>query len=342
MATRGSSISDVARQAGVSISTVSKALNNTGRLSTETRARVLAAAADLHFRPNALIRSLQGGRTHAVGVFTWEFREDASRDITMHLARGMAEGIASAGYDMLVFSHFAGRTPDRAAATLLDGRIDGLIVGPGQLDATGLAAVAQSGLPLVVVYQRAEVPENVGWVAIANAAGVTAAVRHLIDLGHRRIAFHAPLHSADFGERAAAYHDALLTHGIPPDPALRVTPDSSGTLSVGDACDRLLRLADPPTAILAGDDHRALLWIEELRRRGIAVPDEMSVIGFDDAVAAAHFAPGLTTIRQPAADVGRRAAGFVTALIDGASAGECRTVLPVEFIPRGTTAPPRS
>ena len=345
MAGRGNTIHDVARKAGVSISTVSKAFNNRVDLSAETRARVLAAAADLHFVPNALIRSLRRGSTKTIGVYTgWGVHVDTTHDITGQVAKGIADGMSATGYDALHYSNMPGRTPAAIAATFLDGRIDGVITAPMDVDDAGLSALVDFGLPPLVLYQR-DLPDGVGYVAVDNHQGIQAAMDHLFDLGHRRIAFYAPFYTYDYQERMESYREAHRKRGMEPDPALCLSHQGPMIMSellrspVEAACDRFLCVADPPTALVAADDNLAFLWIEELERRGMDVPRRMSVVGFDD-VAAAGLPPGLSTVRQPAGLVGRMAVEFVAKTIAGAPGSEARVVLPVEFIPRGTTAAP--
>lgn len=341
---RGNTIHDVARKAGVSISTVSKAFNNRVDLSAETRARVLAAAADLHFVPNALIRSLRRGSTKTIGVYTgWGVHVDTSHDITGALAKGIADGMSASGYDALHYSNMAGRTPATIAATFLDGRIDGVIASAMDVDVKGLQALVNFGLPPLVLYQR-DLPDGVGYVAVDNSHGIHTAMDYLFDLGHRRIAFYAPFHTYDYHERRESYREAYTKRGMEPDPELCVFPgpiigSELFQSSVDSACGRLLALSDPPTAVIAADDDLAFLWIEALERRGADVPGKVSVVGFDD-VEAAMRAPGLTTVRQPAGLVGRMAVEFVAKMIAGTPGSDARAVLPVEFIVRGTTAPP--
>jgi len=226
MSNRWTTLRDVAKRAEVSVSTASKAFNNKSQVAPQTRQRVLQAAADLHFTPNALIRSLQRGKTNTVGVFTWPVRVHPARHITMHLLQGIADGIAETRHDLLLYSHFPGRAEQVPVTTFLDGRIDGVILGPHALSAEGLESLAAAGLPTVVLYHE-PVPETMGMVGIDNVAGVLATVDHLVDLGHRRIAFYAPLSSFDFRKRLEGYRQGLEWRGIPPDPALCVVAEHS-------------------------------------------------------------------------------------------------------------------
>lgn len=337
MAGRGSTIREVAIRAGVSVGTASKVFNSKGKLTEDTRQRVLQAATDLHFVPNALIRSLQRGRTYSIGVFTWEMRVDLSRDITMHLLKGITDGIEAAGCDTLLYSHLTDRKREKLVATaFLDGRIDGLVLASNHASAAVYDVLALAELPTVVLYCK-DLPEGLGSVDVDNAGGVREAVAYLIGLGHRRIAFFAPWSNSNFRERRDSCRAALEQHGIPPDPALCLFGENQVLRPEG-VFSALFGQADPPTALIAGDDAVALEWLRLFAGRGVRVPEDVSVVGFDDVPAA--VASELTTIQQPAYEVGKTAIRFVERLIAGESAAECRAVLPVMFVQRGTTGPP--
>ena len=341
MTQRRATISDIAAHAGVSVGTVSNVMNSKGRFNEATRERVLRAASELNFTPNALIRSLQSGKTHTIGIFTWAVRIGATRDITMLLLKGIVDGVAAIQCDTLLYSRHPHE--DTVTASLfLDRRVDGLILGPGGLAADGLQALADSGLPTVAIYQG-ESQRGIGTVNIDNISGVLDAMQHLTALGHRRIAFYGPTQTFDFKERLTGYRLGLERANLPYDPAIHIDTVLRSyhfPEVIGEVCDALLRLPDPPTALLAGDDGAALLFLEALTERGVRVPEQMSVVGFDDAPAASA-PPGLTTIRQPVEELGRTAAGLVQRLIDGESPDACRVTLPVALVVRNTTAPPR-
>ncbi len=335
LASRGSTIQDVARRAGVATSTVSKAFNNRTDISEPVRERIMAIAAELHYVPNALIRSLRRGHSNTVGLYTWEVATEHRLAVVHHLFRGLSVGIKDLECDLLTYSHMPKRTPDRMAATFLDGRVDGVVTSAGDIDDQGLRALADAKLPTVVIYRR-DVPDGIGCVTIDNAAGVTAAVDHLVDFGHRRIAFWAPMYTPDYAERAAAYRSRTVERGLAFDPDLsRLGSDHQ--MLVSEACDYWLALDSPPTALVAGDDSVALSFMQELNERGVRVPEDISVVGFD-ATAQESGIP-ITSIHQPAYEVGKTAAAFVGAMIKGAPASSCRVSLPVEFVPSGSTGP---
>lgn len=337
MAVASHRLRDVAERAGVSVATASKALNDKAQVAPETRRRVREAADALHFMPNALVRSLQQGRTHTVGVCTWAIKSDSVQDITQSLLAGVAAGVASTGLDLLLYSLEPAVRRALTAASFRDGRVDGAILGPTVLSTSSLMGLAETGLPTVVIYRR-DVPDSIGSVCIDNAAGVNAAVKHLVALGHRRIAFCGPQTTPDMRERFAAYRQGMKQYQLPWDTQLAVLSDD-WHIDPSAACDLLLALPDPPTALLAGDDYIAFGCWKALAARGINVPYDMSILGFDDCTAAA--AAGLTTVRQPAEKVGRLAGQFIGNLIGGAPAAKCQSQLPVELIVRTSTAPPK-
>lgn len=334
MSRRRNTIAEVARRAGVSVGTVSNVFNEKGRFAESTRQRVLKAAAEANFAPNALIRSLQSGTTGTVGVFTWPIEIDIIQDVTMHLLQGISRGLAPTGQDVLLYSR---HPPESVAAGLFqDGRVDALILCPGGLSMDGVEELGRGHLPVVLLYHDS-IPADMAAVNVDNRSGVLAAMDHLIGLGHRRIAFCGPDFTPDFRERRRAYMEGLELGGITPDPVLDVEAGRrQGEPAV--TCSRLLALADPPTALIAGDDSIALALMAELRSRGIRIPSDISLVGFDDAPAAAA-PPGLSTIRQPAGEVGRIAAEFASGLLSGVP-GPLRALLPTELVVRGTTAPP--
>lgn len=327
---------EVARLAGVSVGTVSNVLNGKGRVAERTRRRVLAAAEALCFAPNALIRSLQTGKTNTVGVFAWRLHLTSGRSIATELLRGISRGLSEQSLDGLIY----GRHPhegELAPSFFADGRVDGLILAPGGLSPTGVEALASVGLSTVLLYQR-HVPPSMGAVTIDNASGVRAAVEHLVRLGHTRIAFIAPTNSDDFRERRAAYESAMEAFSRPVRRCWTPELASDQERDVVLAVMALARSQEPPTAIIAGNDGIALCALETLASLGARVPGDVSVVGFDDTEQSR--VTRLTTIRQPAEEMGYTAAVFIGRLMSGADPLECRVCMPVEFLPRETTGPP--
>jgi len=332
---RRSTIAQVAELAGVSVGTVSNVLNGKGRFSETTRRRVLWAASELHFVPNALIRSLQSGKTNTVGVFTWRLHLGGRRNVSLDLLRGISRGLSEGSLDALLYSRHP-HEGEVEPSFFMDGRVDGIILAPGGLPKEGVAALAEAGVRAVLLYQT-YVPEPLAAVTIDNSSGVAAAVQKLIQLGHRRIAFISPLYSDDFRERYETFRSTLEANGITADRRLAATDVPDHGEELDQAVLNLIRRADPPTGIIAGNDGIALRVLEVLRSAGVHVPADISVIGFDDSPEAQALR--LSTVRQPAEEVGYQAARLLCAMLRGERLSSQRVHLPVQFVDRETTAP---
>jgi LacI family transcriptional regulator len=335
MAGKGRSIYELAKRLGIATSTVSRALNNKPGMSDALREKILAAAAEMHYVPNALTRSLQLGRSNTIGVFTWEVLTVPYLSIVSALTLGLTAGIKNLGCDMLNYSYLPDRTPEHVASTFLDGRVDGVIAASHHIDNKSLSDLVDANLPTVVIYSQA-VPDGIGYVAIDNRSGISAAVDHLVELGHKHIAYYAPIDNFDFQDRLDAYKQRLVHHGLDVNPDFCVMPNLIPS-NPSIVCDRLLGSKPRPTAVLAGNDDDAYQLIEHFKARGLRIPEDMSVVGFDGT--AQHYSIPITSIRQPAFQVGETAAKLVGGLIAGKPASECRVVLPVEFVASESTGP---
>ncbi|MBQ0930632.1 substrate-binding domain-containing protein [Ideonella sp. 4Y16] len=317
----------VAHTAGVSPSTVSRILNGTARVSQAKQQAVDAAIQSLGFRPNPVARGLAGGRTLSIGVLT----QTISSPFYGEALHAIEDRLDEAGYiPIFVSGHWQEVEERKALEALIARRVDGLIVLAGRLSSRALQAGA-GHLPLVVVGRTMEGPRVHG-LTLDNRAGAAMATQHLIDCGHRRIAHIAgePDH-ADAHERLAGYRDALDRAGLPFDPAL-VTPgdytEAGGLLAVN----RLLDAQRPFTAIFAANDQTAIGAALGLYRRHVRVPDDVSLVGFDDLAPARFAIPPLTTVRQPVYEMGFQAAGAMMALLRGEPAQVA--LPPLQLVPR--------
>ncbi len=335
-------IVDVARRAGVSKSTVSNVVR--GRAVTPgLRERVVEATEELGYAPGAVAQGLAGRRTLTVGVMVPRLENPFYAE----MLGGIEEAADQDGYQLLVAStDTTGRTEAQAAKALRSYRPAGYLL-CGMRD-PGVAAELASGAVPTVIVDSHDAPPEAGRIVVDDHLGVRLAVDHLVGLGHRRIA--AVIASdVDAGRhrRLAGYIDALDAAGLDADEALRL-PDirSRGASEPAPrpaVVDRLMRLDPRPTAIVAGDDLGAIGLIDTLEARGIRVPTDMSVVGFDDIAWARVGRIGLTTVRQPARAVGKEAA---TGLIDyllGRSLEPLSTfrhLVEPELVIRRTTAPP--
>ncbi len=302
----------VAKAAGVSPSTVSRILNATALVSEDKRAAVDAAIRTLGFRPNPVARGLAGGRTLSVGVLTQTINSPFYGEALC----GIEDRLEREGYiPIFVSGRWHEAEERKALEALLSRRVDGLIVLAGKLPGDALVEYARHA-PTVVLGRELGGP-RVFSIAFDNFSGAALATRHLVELGHRRIAFIAgdPSHE-DALEREAGYRAALQAAGIAFDPALVMAGDFSEDSGL-QAATRLVDGGAGFTAIFAANDQMATGVLLGLHRRHLRVPDDVSLVGFDDLAIARFAVPPLTSIRQPVYDMGVRAAEAVLDLIRG-------------------------
>ena len=330
-------ITDVAAQAGVGAGTVSRVLNHSPKVSGRTRAKVLAAIELLDYQPNPVARALSRGRCETIGVVV-PFFTHASAVVRL---RGVVDALQGNDYDLVLFNVEAPAHRDAHFAMLSRrGRIDGLLVISMPLAAEHVARLARNKLPVVLVDAR--VP-GVTSVVIDDVAGGLLAARHLVRLGHERIAFIGDFPDSALGftssaDREEGYRRALDESGLPiVDELVRHGPHVRSVAR--GLADELLSATPPPTAIFAASDVQALGVIDAARARGMRVPDDVSVVGFDDIELAAYA--GLTTVRQPLFASGRQGAELLLeALASDQPLHPTEVELPLELIERATTCPP--
>jgi LacI family transcriptional regulator len=302
----------VAQEAGVSPATVSRILNGTATVSPAKQAAVDAAIKKFGFRPNPVARGLAGGRTLSVGVLT----QTLDSPFYGEALRGIEDKLERAGYiPVFVSGHWQEREERKALEALLSRRVDGVIVLAGRLSNAALKSYAKT-LPLVVVGRDLKGPRLFS-LCFDNQAGAELATRHLIDQGHRRIAFIGgdPAHQ-DAQERQAGYVAALASAGLAPDPALMLTGDYTEMGGL-DAVNRLLQSQQAFSALFAANDQTAIGASLGLYRHGLRVPDDVSLVGFDDLSLARFSIPPLTTVRQSVYEMGAQAASAMLDLLAG-------------------------
>jgi LacI family transcriptional regulator, repressor for deo operon, udp, cdd, tsx, nupC, and nupG len=334
-------IDDVARLAGVSTATVSRALRGLPAVSETTRARVAEAAARLGYVASPHASRLAGGRTGAVGVVVPRI----TRWFFATVVEAAEATLYQSGWDMLLYN-LGGheQTRHRLLHThALDKRVDAVMLIATPLQADDFADVVGLRMPGVTVSAGTPVP---GWPAIRidDVAAARTATEHLIELGHTRIAHVTgdPDDELAFStphDRKRGYREAHEAAGLPVDPVL--TFDTGFTVRGGEvAAEQLIQLRDPPTAIFAACDEIAMGAMRALRRAGLRVPDDVSVIGIDDHDLSAAL--GLTTVAQPAAQHGHLGALTLLTGLLGGQPDPRGHVLPTHLVVRESTAPPRT
>ncbi len=287
-------LADVARLAGVSKITVSKTLNNTGRISEGTRERVLKAVADLGYVVNSAARSLRGGKTGVLGMVVPELVSPYFAEV----ARAAADEASQCGFDLGVFTTSRDVTRERARiGTLLGGLADGLLVVVPSGNEKFLLSLERSRAPVVLI-NHFGAQTHLPMVRADSYLGAKAAIEHLLSLGHQRIGFvTGAVGSSQAVERLRSYREVLAARGLLDESLIR--PGNFTQRGGFDAARELLALALPPTAIFAASDVTAFGVIDAIKDKGLRVPDDISVVGFDDIPAASQVHPALTTVRHP-------------------------------------------
>ncbi|WDZ80205.1 LacI family DNA-binding transcriptional regulator (plasmid) [Ensifer adhaerens] len=333
-------IKDIAEKAGVSVATVSRALSGSSLVTDETRKRIHELARELNYRPNVSARNLRTRRSMSVLLVV----RDVGNPFYLEILKGVEATAREAGYAVLMGN--TENDPDREVEyfnMLRDGHADGMILMTGKLPPPQPGESADlSHLPVVVALEMIETAAF-PHVQIDNVAAASAAVEHLISLGHRRIAHIAgPLPEVMAMHRRDGYRAAMAVAGLSIPSGYEVRGDY--LLESGEACAAdLFALPEPPTAIFVANDEMAYGAIHALRRLGHDVPGDVSVVGFDDLYLSKAFYPPLTTVSQPRTEIGRTAMSLLLNIISGDDvvAGPPAVVLPTTLNIRGSTAPPR-
>lgn len=343
-------IHEVAKLAGVSASTVSNVLNGrTGRMRAETRARVLAAIDRLHYTPNSAARQLKSGQNTTLGLVIPSVANPFWGAVAHHVERAARVH----GYGLLICNAERDREVEaRYAETMLGSGITGVILGSSPLDFAHFAHLIARGLQVAAFDQRAcSASKGVACsVSVDQELGGALAAQHLIGLGHRRIGvIGGPIRTNSRIGRVAGVRAALARVGLGLDEAL--VWQGGGVSGFGDmegaelgrvGVRELLSRDDPPSAVFCGNDMYALGAYAGARDLGWRVPDDLSIVGFDDIALADIVQPALTTIRQPVPAMARLVVDLLVRRITGAAVAEPYVGVPPQLIVRGSTAPPRN
>lgn len=328
-------IRQVAESAGVSIATVSRVINGHPDVSSETRQAVQRVIRDRGYRAGARSRS---GPTGLIGVMVPLVHPGYFAQIL--------SGAAEAAYEhdmriVLCPTHHSRSREMSLLDRLTGGEADGAVVVLPEESGEEFGALAAHGFPFVIVDPRTEMADGIPVVCAAHSSGATQATRHLLSLGHRRIGVIAgPRGWVATEERLRGYRAAVAAAGILPDPAL--IQHANFRIDGGrETAARLLGLPDPPTAIFAFNDGMAVGAMQAASARGLRVPEDLSVAGFDDTIEAAVAVPALTTVRQPLAELGRTAVSLLVRRLENRRMELLRVELATRLVRRDSTARPR-
>jgi DNA-binding LacI/PurR family transcriptional regulator len=331
---------DIAESTGLSQSTVSRVLNGAPTvvpISAETRDRVLAAAKELQYRPNPLARGLRGASTMLLGLIV--------REITDPFFAGAIEAVtveaARRGYNVVLGAAHARADEAIALWGVLEARhCDGILLLGDMRDQPRLVAdLAGASVPVVALWQGAE-PGGIASVSVDNAGGIHAVLDHLGRLGHRRIAFVGGLGLGDIKERQDAFVAHMARTGVALPDGYVVNGPNDPAAGVA-ALHRLADLDEPPTAVVASSDVLATGAVRGAAERGLRVPGDVSITGFDDIPPVAYAVPALTTVRMPVAEMVRTAVQLVLDPLpdDGTPDDDEPPVVRPELVVRESTGP---
>ncbi len=330
-------IVDVAKEAGVSHSTVSRVLNSRPYIKAETRTKVLEAAERLGYVANLKARGLAGGRLGVIGIVTVEL---GGSSYIVEMIQDVDRALAEVGMDlMLCTTH---RREEREASyvrRLSLGLVDGLIVFLPEEPERYSKDLADRRFPFVLLDNAGS--DLASGVLAMNKRGAAQAMEHLVSIGHRRIAHIAGHLGLPAGrDRVEGYREAVGRFGLDDDPALLEQCDFDTSLA-HEAANRLMSLAEPPTAIFVASDEMAFAVARAAKGRGIRIPTDLSLVGFDDVSRAALFEPELTTVRQSVSEMARQAVTLLMDRIENIDRPVVHLEIPTELVERSSTAPPR-
>lgn len=326
-------IRDVAREANVSATTVSRVFNHPDLVSSTTVERVQRIAGEMGYQPNATAQSLSHGRTQAIGVVL----PAPHGEFFSEVMRGIDDVAQSAGYYLLISSSHYSLEETEAALRVLRGRVDGMLVMTTHVEAPSMMETRAPDVPVVFMNS---VMGGTDYDAfdIDNREGARTAVQHLADQGYQRIAaITGPMDSSDVRERLEGFREALQVSGLDPEEAPLIVGDF--TQDSGYAAGQEILSLDPlPEAVFACNDYMAIGAMAALQEAGVNIPGDMAVAGFDDISSARYANPSLTTVRVPVYDLGRRAATrLLDLLADDSDQAPQEHVLGTELVVRASS-----
>lgn len=334
------SIADIARAAGVSHSTVSRALHNSLLISPQTRTRIQQLAHEMGYTPNAIAQSLQTRQTSTIGLVVTSIADPFLSDVV----KGVEEVARAHGFSVLLStSHNDPEQEMAVIKTFRHRRVDGILVASSRLTSAYKARLAQSQIPAIIINSQADSQDgHLHWVAVDDHYGAKLAVEHLIQLNHRAIGYLCvDSRPRSARQRREGYQSALAEAGLLSReawmvsmPCAEASPEED-VIAGQHGLPHLL--ATGVTAVFCANDMIALGALQACRERGIAVPQQLSIIGFDDIMVASYVTPALTTIRQPKAELGRIATHTLFDLLNN-QPGRDHLLQPTLVI-RASTAP---
>lgn len=331
---------DVAHRAGVGVGTASRVLNHKPGVSEEKRQRVLRAIEEMGYRRNAIARSLKVNRTKTLGVII----PDIANEFYCEIVRGAEDAARSQHYNIILCSTDSDPRREISTITMLaEKQVDGLIMLSYECRPETQEALKRAGLPTALISTLCTDDAFIT-INISNFKAAYEAVEHLVSLGHRSIAMlTGPASDIDGGEnRLMGYRSALADHGLQPGtPDALVVQSNAYTYEAGYACtQKLLARQQVFTAVFAASDHMAVGCVKALWDSGLRVPEDISVIGFDNLSITEYSTPPITTVNQPRYEMGRLAAQKICAMLAGQPMQQPHVILQHSIVCRSSTAAP--
>jgi LacI family transcriptional regulator len=327
-------IEELSRQLGISISTVSKALNGYPDVASATREKVLAKARELDYQPSSAARNLRRGRTEKIG-FVFNSAFTFISDYFAEVIIGATAAAESQGNNIVLYTN-EGDSPNSILNLFRAREVDGFIIVWNHVPAVSIDTLLAADVPFVVLGRRVA-HEKASYIAPDNYFGAMALMNHLLEQGHRRIAFMTrPEMGCTNEDRLNGYKDSLERSGITYDPDL-IVETKIKSLSGYHAMNQLLDLAVPPTAVFAFHDYVAIDAQQAILERGLRIPRDIALAGFDGLRASLITSPTITTVSQPLAEIGKASVLALLRLIDDGSQSPIQDTLPVELIVRQST-----
>jgi LacI family transcriptional regulator, galactose operon repressor len=331
---RSVTIKDIAQVAGVASGTVSKALNGSAEISEPTRARIVAVATRLGYRPNAIARSLKVQRTHTLGVIT----NDRDGLFTTAMVHGLADVANERRFGVFLCNSYGSTAKERRhVELLLDKQVEGIVMTDYKVEERGAPAAPTGDLPLVYLYSYTDATES-PCILPDDEGGAKMAAAHLLALGRRRVGFiNGPPAYEVTRSRLAGYRAALAEHGQPYDGRLVLTAPDWHQDSGFKLAQQAMALETPPDALVCANDELAAGAVLALSELKLRVPDDVAIVGFDDRPFAAHLPVPLTTVALPLREMGVQAAHKLFDAIGGSPPVSERIYVPCSLVVRGSS-----
>ncbi|WEK54324.1 MAG: LacI family DNA-binding transcriptional regulator [Candidatus Cohnella colombiensis] len=327
-------IRDVAKAAGVSVATVSKVLNGYTTVNQQTKERVLKVVKEKQFRPNAAARSLVGRRSMMIGVF---LTTGLAHPFFTPILAGMEQSLKAKGYDLIYLAQFTWEKEYSFVRHCQSRNVEGVVVFGFQHSDMNFTELSEAGIPTLFIDLDVDAPRT-GAISSNNTEAVQHAVQYLKEINHEQIAFLSGYEDTYVSRcRLAGYEAGMRLAGlaIPIDYVVASDFTKQGGYT---AMRELLAHPSRPTAVICSSDMGAIGAITAIREAGLAVPEDISVIGFDDIELASHVHPPLTTIRQNTDEMGRKAVELLDQLINNIETASVQAIIPTELVIRASSA----